>query len=304
GFFKKVAVADLLAPYVNAVYNDAENATGFGVLLATVMFAFQIYCDFAGYTDIAIGCSEIMGIRLMQNFDRPYISETIAEFWRRWHISLSSWFRDYIYFPLGGSRCSTFRHMLNICIVFLVSGLWHGAAWTFVIWGLLHGLYQVIGYFTLPLRNKLWDRLKIGSGSLFVKILRKVNTFLLVCFGWIFFRANSFPDLWLLMKKLFTDWRFDGSYFGDTLDTMGLSAVGIVTSLLALFVMQRLDVSKLKIKDPDAPVLLDRKGRPLPPEGAAWLSGSRYVFVVWAIVLAWLLLLVGDGASSFIYFQF
>ena len=304
GFFKKVAVADLLAPYVNAVYNDAENATGFGVLLATVMFAFQIYCDFAGYTDIAIGCSEIMGIRLMQNFDRPYISETIAEFWRRWHISLSSWFRDYIYFPLGGSRCSTFRHMLNICIVFLVSGLWHGAAWTFVIWGLLHGLYQVIGYFTLPLRNRLWDRLKIGSGSIFVKILRKVNTFLLVCFGWIFFRANSFTDLMLLMKKLFTDWRFDRSYFGDTLDTMGLSAVGIVTSLLAIFVMQRLDVSKLKIKDPDAPVLLDRKGRPLPPEGAAWLSGSRYVYVIWAIVLAWLLLLVGDGASSFIYFQF
>ena len=194
--------------------------------------------------------------------------------------------------------------MLNICIVFLVSGLWHGAAWTFVIWGLLHGLYQVIGYFTLPLRNKLWDRLKIGSGSLFVKILRKVNTFLLVCFGWIFFRANSFSDLGLLMKKLFTDWSFDGSYFGDTLDTMGLTAVGIVTSLLALFVMQRLDVSKLMIKDPDAPVLLDRKGRPLPPEGAAWLSGSRYVFVIWAIVLAWLLLLVGDGASSFIYFQF
>jgi len=194
--------------------------------------------------------------------------------------------------------------MLNICIVFLISGLWHGAAWTFVIWGLLHGLYQVIGHFTLPLRNKLWDRLKIGSGSLFVRLLRKFNTFMLVCFGWIFFRANSFGDLGLLMKKLFTDWTFSSEYFSGTLDKMGLTLVGIVTSLLAIFVMQRLDVSKLMIKDPSAPVRYDRKGRPIPPDGVAWLSQSRYIFAIWAIVLAWLLLLVGDGASSFIYFQF
>ena len=145
GFFKKVVVADLLATYVNAVYNDAANATGLGIVIATVLFAVQIYCDFAGYTDIAIGCAEIMGIKLMQNFDRPYISESIQEFWRRWHISLSSWFKDYIYFPLGGSRCAKWKNLRNIMIVFMVSGLWHGAAWTFVSWGTLHGLYQVIG---------------------------------------------------------------------------------------------------------------------------------------------------------------
>ncbi|MCQ2427701.1 MAG: MBOAT family protein [Clostridia bacterium] len=304
GFFKKIAVADLISPMVNAVYNDAENATGIGVLIATVLFAFQIYCDFAGYTDIAIGCSEIMGIKLMQNFDRPYISETIAEFWRRWHISHSSWFKDYIYFPLGGSRCSTFRHMLNICIVFLVSGLWHGAAWTFVMWGLLHGIYQVIGYFTMPLRNKLWEKLKISTSSVLVKTIRKFNTFLLVCIGWMFFRANSFGDLITLFKKLFTDWHFNGEYFSGTFETMGITVLSAVTAILALLVMQRLDASKLGIIDPSAPPKFDKKGRPLPAEGAAWLSESRYVFILWAIVLAWLILLVGDGASSFIYFQF
>ena len=133
GFFKKVAVADVLSLYVNAVYNDVSNATGFGVVVATVLFAVQIYCDFSGYTDIAIGCARIMGIRLMQNFNHPYTATTIKGFWARWHISLSTWFKDYLYFPLGGSRCSKPRHLMNLFIVFLVSGLWHGAAWTYVI---------------------------------------------------------------------------------------------------------------------------------------------------------------------------
>lgn len=146
GFFKKVVVADLIATYVNAVYNAPDTARGLSVLIATMLFAVQIYCDFSGYTDIAIGCAEIMGIRLMQNFNRPYTSTSIKEFWKRWHISLSSWFQDYLYFPLGGSRCSRPRHLFNLCVVFLVSGLWHGAAWTFVIWGGLHAFYQVVGH--------------------------------------------------------------------------------------------------------------------------------------------------------------
>ncbi|NLW73637.1 MAG: MBOAT family protein, partial [Clostridiales bacterium] len=127
GFFKKVVVADMLAGYVNSVYNNVDGATGLGVALATVMFAFQIYGDFAGYTDIAIGCAEIMGIKLMKNFNLPYTAQSIKEFWARWHISLSTWFRDYLYIPLGGNRCSKFRHQMNVMIVFLVSGLWHGA---------------------------------------------------------------------------------------------------------------------------------------------------------------------------------
>ena len=292
GFFKKVVVADLLSVYVNAVYNNPAEATGCGVLIATIMFAFQIYCDFAGYTDIAIGCAEVMGIQLMQNFNRPYISESIQEFWRRWHISLSSWFRDYIYFPLGGSRCKKWRHLLNICIVFFISGLWHGAAWTFVLWGGIHGIYQVIGYFTKTPREKFWRLLHIDPECKGVRYLKKWNTFLLVCFAWMFFRANSFSDLGVLITKLFTDWSFQLTYYTETLNHMGLTTLGIITSILSILVMRQMDVCGLGYGNDKERVII---GRP---------SGTRYVYVVWTIVLAWLMLVAGDGASSFIYFQF
>ena len=291
GFFKKMVVADLLATYVNAVYNDPASATGFGVLLATVLFSFQIYCDFAGYTDIAIGCSEIMGIKLMQNFNRPYISESIQEFWRRWHISLSSWFKDYIYFPLGGSRCKKWRHMLNICIVFFVSGLWHGAAWTFVIWGAMHGVYQVIGHFTKKPRERFWRAIHVDPAGKFVRMLKRIGTFLLVAFSWIFFRANNFEELGILLSKLFTDWTFSLEYFKGTLDHMELTVLGAVISVLSLLVMRRMDIDGL-----DAPVSKSGVKR-------AQL-GVRYVYIVWIVLLAWMILALGDGASAFIYFQF
>ncbi len=288
GFFKKVVVADLLATYVNAVYNDAANATGLGVVIATCLFAVQIYCDFAGYTDIAIGCSEIMGIKLMQNFDRPYTAESIAEFWRRWHISLSSWFKDYIYFPLGGSRCSKIKNMRNIMIVFMVSGLWHGAAWTFVIWGALHGLYQVIGKLLKPLREKALDAMHVARDSKALHASRRIVTFVLVCFAWIFFRANSMGDAMLLIKKLFTDWSLSDVYIQGTIDHLGLTLIAVLISLLSIYVMNRMDINQLRLGQ----------------EGDGAVPVFRYAYIIWAIAIAWLLLLVGDGASSFIYFQF
>ena len=230
----------------------------------------------------------------MQNFDRPYIAETIQEFWRRWHISLSSWFKDYIYFPLGGSRCKTWRHMLNICIVFLISGLWHGAAWTYVLWGLIHGLYQVIGYFTKKPREALWRKVHIDPQSKGVRMLRRFNTFVLVCFAWIFFRANSFSDLGILLSKLFTDWEWNLSYFAGTLDAVGMTLSGLCTTVLSLLIMRRLDITGLREGDGETLVLPSAKR----------LAKSRYVYLLWVIALAWLLLLAGDGASSFIYFQF
>ena len=288
GFFKKVVVADLLATYVNAVYNDAANATGLGVVIATVLFAVQIYCDFAGYTDIAIGCAEIMGIHLMQNFNRPYISESIPEFWRRWHISLSSWFKDYIYFPLGGSRCSLWKNLRNILIVFMVSGLWHGAAWTFVIWGALHGMYQVIGKLLKPVREKIVDVLHISRDSKGLHIYRKCVTFVLVCFAWIFFRANSMADAMLLVKKLFTDWSLSDAYIKTSIDHLGLTLIAVLISVLSIYIMNRMDVNRLHLGN-------DANGA---------IPVFRYAYIIWIIALAWLLLLVGDGASSFIYFQF
>lgn len=289
GFFKKVVVADLLSTYVNSVYNNAEGATGFGVLIATVLFAFQIYCDFAGYTDIAIGCAEVMGIRLMQNFNRPYIAESIKEFWGRWHISLSTWFRDYLYIPLGGNRCSKLRHQLNVFIVFLVSGLWHGAAWTYVIWGALHGAYQIAGYFTKKPRDKFWAKLGVAKDAKWLRALRRFNTFLLVCFAWIFFRANSFADLKILMIKLFTDWSLKPEYFTCTFTSMGITLIGGIVAFLSIIVMNRLDTSTMTCAE-DGKVSIRQ--------------GYRNAYIIWAVAIAWLLLLTGDGASTFIYFQF
>lgn len=289
GFFKKVVVADMLATYVNSVYNDAAGASGLGVVLATVMFAFQIYCDFAGYTDIAIGCAEIIGIRLMKNFNLPYTAQSIKEFWARWHISLSTWFRDYLYIPLGGNRCSKFRHQLNVMIVFLVSGLWHGAAWYFVIWGALHGSYQIIGYLTKPTRQKLLAKLGVPEDVGWLKFARQCFTFVLVNFAWIFFRANSFADLKLLISKLFTDWSLDASYFTGTFSSMNLTLIGGLLALMSVIVMNRLDNSTMTTSG----------------DGEVSISdGLRHAYIIWAVALAWMLLLVGDGASTFIYFQF
>lgn len=154
GYFKKIVIADRASVLVDAIYNSPQEYKGLPLVVATLFFTVQIYCDFSGYTDIARGVAKLMGIELMINFDRPYFSKNIKEFWRRWHISLSSWLRDYIYIPLGGSRCSLIKKYRNIIITFLASGLWHGANWTFVLWGGLHGLYQVIG----DLKNKIIDR--------------------------------------------------------------------------------------------------------------------------------------------------
>jgi D-alanyl-lipoteichoic acid acyltransferase DltB (MBOAT superfamily) len=155
GLFKKVVIADRLVSAVDHVYDNPTNYEGLPLIIATVFFSFQIYCDFSGYSDIAMGSAKVMGFNLMKNFNQPYFSSGIKEFWGRWHISLSTWFRDYLYIPLGGNRVGKWRWYYNIFIVFLVSGLWHGANWTFIIWGGLHGFYQVFGQVTAQQRDKL-----------------------------------------------------------------------------------------------------------------------------------------------------
>jgi D-alanyl-lipoteichoic acid acyltransferase DltB (MBOAT superfamily) len=202
GMFQKVVIADRLGLYVNTVYNNPSEWTGWPVLLATYFFAFQIYCDFAGYSSIAIGAARVLGFDLMENFRRPYFARLPSEFWRRWHISLSSWFRDYLYIPLGGSRVSVPRWYLNLLIVFLVSGLWHGAAWTFVMWGGLHGLYMIGEAATRGTRSKLAYRLGLGQQPITQAVLGGFITFNLVCLAWIFFRANSISDAFLLLQNL------------------------------------------------------------------------------------------------------
>lgn len=287
GFFKKIVVADILAESVNAVFNNAAGATGFGVVLGSVFFAVQIYCDFSGYTDIAIGCARIMGIRLMQNFNRPYRARSIKEFWGRWHISLSSWFRDYLYIPLGGNRCSRARNYFNIFVVFLVSGLWHGASWTFVLWGVLHGLYQIVGAMTKGIRGKLYGVLRINTESKLFALWQRFCTFVLVCFAWIFFRANSTTELGVLLGKLFTGW--NAQAIESTLSTMGITVTSALVILLSVLILS----------------MLDSLGSDEHSLENGTVSKEMTVAVIsLTVAAAWMLLLSVGGASAFIYFQF
>lgn len=205
GFFKKIVISDYFAVYVNGIYGNIDGATGFSLILATIYFSIQIFCDFSGYSDIAIGISKILGFNLMKNFDKPYFSSSIVEFWRNWHISLSGWFKDYLYIPLGGNRKGTFRRYLNLLITFFVSGIWHGANYTFILWGATHGLYQVVGLSTRKFRNRLMDKIGLmkedGTPKTFLLLFRILVTYLLVCFAWMFFRADSIADIGRILAK-------------------------------------------------------------------------------------------------------
>ncbi|XWW47263.1 MBOAT family protein [Fibrella sp. USSR17] len=213
GFFKKVVIADRLVMMAGPAFNDPDSHNGLSLLVATFFFTFQIYCDFSGYSDIAIGAARVMGFNLMENFKAPYLANSITEFWRRWHLSLSTWFRDYLYIPLGGNRKGEFRRNLNQMIVFLASGLWHGANWTYVIWGGLHGLYQVAA----GLRDKYWPggmgrraggltpaSMPRDAGGRIWHIGNVLITFVLVMLTWVFFRATSVSSAFLILKKIGT----------------------------------------------------------------------------------------------------
>ncbi len=204
GFVKKIVIADRLSLYVNAVYNNPDQHNGLTLLLATVFFAIQIYCDFSGYSNIAIGAAKVMGFKLMTNFNRPYFARNIAEFWKRWHISLSTWFRDYLYISLGGNKVSIPRWYFNLFIVFLISGLWHGANWTFIIWGALNGFYLVFALVTRNARDKINKITGLSRLPIVHRLLQITSTFLLTCFAWIFFRANTLDNAIGIIKSIAT----------------------------------------------------------------------------------------------------
>ena len=201
GYFLKVVLADRIAIVVDRVYGYPGYYTGWYFTAATVLFAFQIYCDFAGYSTIAMGAAEILGVRLRENFDAPYLSRTTGQFWRRWHISLGAWFRDYLYIPLGGNRRGPVRKYLNLMAVFLASGLGHGADWSFVVWGGLNGLYLVVGGVSKPFRDRVVQRLGLHRESLGHRLLQGLITFALVDVAWVFFRAQSVEQaVWILQS--------------------------------------------------------------------------------------------------------
>jgi D-alanyl-lipoteichoic acid acyltransferase DltB (MBOAT superfamily) len=241
GFFKKVVIADRLAILVNQVYNNTGNYEGSALLLATYFFAFQIYCDFSGYSDIAIGAAQVMGFKLMDNFNRPYYAKNISEFWKRWHISLSTWFRDYLYIPLGGNKVGKRRWYSNLFLTFLISGLWHGANWTFVIWGAIHGFYLVFAIWTKKLSDKLYRFLKLYKGSFARKFVDVFITFHLVLFAWVFFRANSLNDAMYIIANTFplNIVEFINNFLDPNIEmNLGLNKYEIIIALGNIIIME------------------------------------------------------------------
>ncbi len=232
GLLKKVVIADRLSVYVNAVYNNAEHHSGVTFMVATVFFAFQIYCDFSGYSDIAIGTAKVLGYDLMKNFNRPYLSKSVAEFWNRWHISLSTWFKDYVYIPLGGNRVAIKRIYLNLLIVFIISGFWHGANWTYIAWGASNGVLLIL---TMSLKKMEIPFLKNKKLSLIFTPISIGITFILICLTWIFFRANSIHDALMIYQKIGS---LEGSLYIPKIRNEIFSLLYSIVAILALITIE------------------------------------------------------------------
>jgi D-alanyl-lipoteichoic acid acyltransferase DltB (MBOAT superfamily) len=292
GLFKKIVIADRLAVLVDRVYDSPGTHEGLPVALATVAFTFQIYCDFSGYSDIAIGSAELLGIKTMENFRRPYHAGSLAEFWRRWHISLSTWFRDYVYIPLGGNRVVKWRWYYNLMITFLISGLWHGAAWTFVIWGALHGLYLCVEVATASVRARALRALRLDRVPLVRRGLGIGATFALVAFAWLFFRANGLTDAMTLVAAMLRD----GASYVDIAGLkelisergLGLGWYGVIVAVAGICLMEGVQ-------------LLQTRGsvRELLARQPWFVRWPAYVLLVQAI-----LLLGRFTEQKFIYFEF
>ena len=286
GFFKKVAIADSIAPYVDQVYASPETFGALHLTIGVVFYSFQIYCDFSGYSDIAIGLARIMGFDFPRNFNKPYFSQNFSEFWGRWHISLSGWLRDYLYIPLGGSRGGELLTLRNLMYTMLLGGLWHGAAWVFVLWGFLHGMYQVVGKVVSPYYQKFWTAIRAPSWAQVPVNIAIV--YVLTCFAWVYFRAGA-PGI-PMTEQLATAHAIIGGIFS----TEGWSWGAVINKFLILKGV--LLIGLLLVVE-----LYDELGRPV------WtMVETRPVFRVASFAgLLWVIALFGVfSASAFIYFQF
>ncbi|MBO5241602.1 MAG: MBOAT family protein [Lachnospiraceae bacterium] len=293
GYFMKMVIADRLAIFVDSVFGNYGACASEALVLAAVFFAFQLYCDFGSYSLIAMGCAKIMGFSVMENFNTPYFALSVKEFWRRWHISLSSWFRDYLYIPLGGNRKGRVRKYINLMITFLISGLWHGASFSFVAWGGLHGLYQIIGEGLRPARERVAKACHINTESLLHKLVKGLITFALVDFAWIFFRCSSLTESVAYIKRMLTAADYAAPAEG-ALFTLGLSRLEFVVAIAGLVILLLVDLIRYR-KGMQLYEYLNTKW--------LWLRWSVYIFLAVSIFLFGI---YGPGynAAEFIYFQF
>jgi alginate O-acetyltransferase complex protein AlgI len=286
GLFKKVVIADRLAILVNNVYEEPTMYTGLPLLIATFFFTFQIYCDFSGYSDIAIGAAQVMGFNLMKNFDSPYFSKTISEFWNRWHMSLSTWFRDYLYIPMGGNRVKILRWYFNLLFVFIISGFWHGANWTFIVWGALHGFYLVMAIII----QRYLTFFVINKPTFIFKLWQILSTFILVCIAWVFFRAKNITDALYIVEHFFDipseTFTLKGIKF--IFGSLGMKGKDFIISIVSIVLLLCIDYQQrnnsLTEKISQQPIII------------RW-------FIYYCITIAIIIWGIFDK-SQFIYFQF
>lgn len=292
GFFLKIVIADRIAILVNRVYDDYSAYSGSILIVATICYGIQLYCDFAGYSYLAMGIAKALGYQVCENFKQPYLAVSVKDFWRRWHISLSSWLRDYIYIPLGGSRVSKGRKYLNLMITFLISGLWHGASWGYVFWGFLHGFYQVVGEVTAPIRDRIRGMLHITADGKGYGIFRRIFVFALIDYAWLYFRAPSlragFEMTRQMLQHLWISNLYDGSLTQLGLDDLQLMVVGI--AIIIAFVVDILHEKEIPIDNHIRKMSLPQR----------W---SLY-FVAGCWLLITVIQNVGGKASVFLYSKF
>ncbi len=293
GLFVKMVISDRVAILVNTVFENYHMLGSVALIAGAVGFALQIYCDFMGYSTIAVGAAKVMGFTLMENFETPYLAKSISEFWRRWHISLSTWFKDYVYIPLGGNRCSRARKYFNLMITFCVSGLWHGANWTFVAWGAMHGVFQVVGDFTRPFRQKLYEKCQVKTESFSFKLGQVMSTFVLVDLAWIFFRADSIGDAWNYIRRIFVRWD-PWSLFDGAIYTLGLDRQEFNILLVSLLILVLVDLLRYFKKQTIEAFL---------QEQCIWFRWAVIIGLIGAVIVYGIYGIDFDS-TQFIYFQF
>ena len=292
GYFEKLLIANRISQSVDYAFSNYSELTGAALVFAVFLYAIQIYADFAGYSHIAIGTAKILGFELIYNFKQPYFSVNIKDFWRRWHISLSRWLRDYVYISIGGSHCSKLKTYRNLILTFLISGLWHGSGVTYIVWGGLHGFYQVLGSVTLKIREKIKAKIKINSNCWSYQLLQGIFTFIMVDYAWLFFRAASMKQALSILYKIKSDFRLgDTIYYNLYLLSMEESR----------FIILVIEIIILLIID-----ILHEKGFSI----ISWVNRQNLVFR-WSVYLSVIVALFigilynyGADVSSFIYSQF
>ena len=299
GFFRKCVVADFVGLFVNNVFADLANANTLSLLVAGALFMVQLYCDFGGYSEIAAGSARMMGIKLSKNFDRPFSETTLSRSMRRWHMTLTSWFTDYVYIPLGGNRKGKFRQIINVFIVYMLCGLWHGANWTFVLWGLFAAVIMTIeGFIKNPVR-KFAAKHNINYHKPWINVIRRVFVYLILTFSAFLFRAQTIEQIGIIYSRVFSSFGFGVSYFNAAMSSLGIKVIDIVEIALILGVMYKLydlayDTSFMQIDENGNAVVVKN----------AYFRNIVVCLMIVAIALGWFMLISSDAVSAFVYFQF